>query len=124
MLIVAAWTCKVRGLQVAEELWSLPVWYGKPLLVLFLVLFGGPLVLGMITLLMSALAWLCQQLEWRLSEQRLLRRAEPLLAALSYLSHLAPAERTALAQHLRPRRISAGAVVIRQGDPPDGFYFI
>jgi cAMP-dependent protein kinase regulator len=43
---------------------------------------------------------------------------------MPYLQHLRPSERTALAEHLVVRRYSPGEAVVRQGDHPDGFYFI
>jgi CRP-like cAMP-binding protein len=57
-------------------------------------------------------------------EHRLTLQAEPVLAALPYLRQVSATERTALAQHLRPRRAAAGEAVVRQGAQPDGFYFI
>jgi CRP-like cAMP-binding protein len=124
MLLLTFWIWNVRGVQVAEELWNLPEWYGKPLLILFLLVFAGPLVLGLVTLLLGGLRAAFRYLAWRLDERRLALRAEPVLAALPYLRHVSQTERTALAQHLRARRAAPGEAVVRQGDQPDGFYFI
>ncbi|HEX3246699.1 MAG TPA: cyclic nucleotide-binding domain-containing protein [Chloroflexota bacterium] len=124
MLALSAWVWNVRGAGIATELWNLPAWYGRPLMALFLLLFGGPLLLGVLRLLCGGLRWLYRRLAWQLNERRLARHAEPLLHALPYLQHLRAGERTALAEHLVARRYSAGVAVVRQGDHPDGFYFI
>jgi CRP-like cAMP-binding protein len=124
MLGLTVWVWNVRGVEMAAELWTLPEWYGKPLLILFLLVFAGPLVLGLATLAVSGLRAIFWRIAWRFNERRLIQRAEPVLAALPYLRQTAPAERTALAQHLRPRHVAPGAVVVRQGDPADGFYLI
>ena len=124
MLGLTIWAWNVRGVEMATELWTLPDWYGKPLLVLFLLVFAGPLILGVLTVLANLVRALWAQLVWRVNERLLTQRAEPILAALPYLRQTTASERTALAQHLRPRRIAPGAAAIVQGDPADGFYVI
>lgn len=124
MLGLTLWVWNLRGASIADELWNLPAWYGRPLLALFLLIFAGPLVAGLGLFLARGLRWLYGQIAWRLNERRLTQRAQPLLDSHPYLQHFSPAERAALGQHLLARRASTGQVLVRQGDPPDGFYFI
>ncbi len=59
-----------------------------------------------------------------MDERWLLRRAGSVLEALPFLPMDSAADRSALAEHLRPRHVSAGCTVVRQGEAPDGFYLI
>ena len=108
MLGLAAWVWQARGAAVASELWTLPAWYGKPLLALFLLVFVGPLLFGVVALAWSGMRGLWRTVSWHWRERQLARRVEPLLAALPYLRDASSAEQTALAEHLRSRRVAPG----------------
>ncbi|MFN8524550.1 MAG: cyclic nucleotide-binding domain-containing protein [Chloroflexota bacterium] len=124
MLGLTFWGLQTRAGNAMVELWNQPAWWGKPLLLLFLFILGGPFALGVIAMARGGLGWLFGRIASALRERSLLHRADPLLASMPYLSHLAPHERAALAQHTVLRKAGAGATVVRQGDPPDGFYVI
>ncbi len=124
-LFFGIWIWQARFGALLRELWDVGV-AGQLALAAIAVIFLGPLVLGLVALMLgwggAALAVVRRgQMAGEL--RRVVERAET-LKRTSLFRDLTPAELKALASQFEERQVEEGDVIVREGEPGDRFFVV